>query len=457
MRHPINVLLLLILFIPVFTRPAGAQIDLEILTEKKALQAFIYHSADLTLIREARTLHFTGGSNQVRFSWAGTRIDPTSLSLEIKDPALPVKITQTQFPAGKKNLVLWQVQADDACRADVEITYFTSGIFWQPHYTAFLSQDRSRMHLTGHVRVENRSGLDYPDVKICLVEGRIRLLDRIAELADRPFPYGRPDTQLLESRQQELFTRGKALLESAPVMEMAQSMDAAAPRQIEKARASEYFVYAIEGTETLTDGWARQLTFVDAPDVPVDTIHVFDPERFGDIVIQMVSFTNDTASGLGSMPLPGGGFAVFQKADAAGGLIFAGTDTSDYIPAENVHRLNLGPDPRITVVPRVMGYAKTHLTFDKQKNLSGFDEVKEMVIELANFSDQPARIEIFGTAPDPDFTINRVTGQDGFEKIDQTRFKFSATLSPGSRKTIRYTITTYKGDRKWQHPPVPAS
>ncbi|MFU8768117.1 MAG: DUF4139 domain-containing protein [Desulfotignum sp.] len=457
MRPLITALLPLILFIPVFTLPAGAQIDLEVLTEKRSLQAFIYHSADLTLIRETRTLHFTDGSNLVRFSWAGTRIDPTSLALEIKDPALPVKIAQMRFPAGTNNQVVWQVQADDACRADVEITYFTSGIFWQPRYTAFLSQDRSRMHLTGHVRVENRSGLDYPDVKVSLVVGRIRLLDRIAELADRPFPYGRPDTQLPETGRQELFAQGKAVLESAPVMEMAQSMDAAAPRQIEKTRTSEYFVYAIDGTETLADNWARQLLFVDAPDVPVDTIHVFDQDRFGDTVIQMMSFANDTASGLGSVPLPSGGFTVFQKADTAGGLLFAGTDASDYIPQGNENRLNLGSDPRITVIPRVMAFEKKNLTFDKQKNLSGFDDIRQMAIELANFSDQPARIEIFGSAPDPDFTITRISGQDGFEKIDQTRFKFFASLSSGSRKTIHYTIISYKGDRKWQRPPVPAS
>lgn len=313
------------------------------------------------------------------------------------------------------------------------------------------------MHLTGQVRVENRSGIDYLDAQIFLVVGKIHLLDRIADLADQPFPYGKPQIRAVDNRYQEMTAKGKALLESAPAMKMQQSMDMAAPEKIEKTRASEYFVYAVEGKKNLTHGWARQLVFADAPAVRADTIHVSDFARFGDRVIQMVSFTNDSASGLGPVPLPGGAFKMFQKTDPAGGLIFAGTDTAGYIPAGQKHLLNLGADPRVTVVPRVMKYAKANLTFDKQNNLSGFDEVRTMAIDLANFSDRPARIEIFRTAQDSDFTITRISGHDKFEKIDQTRFKFFVTLSQGSQKTIHYTITTYKGDRKWQHAPVPSS
>jgi hypothetical protein len=184
--------------------------------------------------------------------------------------------------------------------------------------------------------------------------------------------------------------------------------------------------------------------------VPVDTLYVSDTSRFKDAVIRMVSFTNDSASGLGSFPLPGGIARVYQAIDSEGGMVFAGTDTAKYIPADSRHQLRLGPDHRITVTPRVMGYAKTHLTFDKQNNLSGFDEVRTMALDLANFSDQPAKIDIFRTAPDSHFSISGISGQDTFEKIDQHRFKFSVTVPPGTRQTIHYTLTTHQGDRKWQ-------
>jgi hypothetical protein len=96
-----------------------------------------------------------------------------------------------------------------------------------------------------------------------------------------------------------------------------------------------------------------------------------------------------------------------------------------------------------------MTYAKTHLTFDEQNNLSGFDEVKTMAIHLANFSDHTARIDIFRTIADSHFSISDISGHEAFEKIDQHRFKFSVTVSSGSRKTIEYTLTIPQGDRKW--------
>ncbi len=455
--------LVVLLVIPLIILLAGtpvqvqARTDLEVETGNRDIQAFIYNGADLTLIKDTRTLYLAQGMNQVRFSWAGTRIDPTSLSLDIKQGELPVKIEQMQFPPGTKDQVIWHIRAEQACRTEVDIRYFTPGISWQPHYTARLSPDRTRMHLTGHVRVENRSGMDYPDAQICLVVGKIHLLDQIAALADQPFPYGRPDMHAMDSPDRDTMARGKALLESAPAMMMQKSMAPAAPKQIDKTGTAEYFVYTIEGKEPLTHGWARQLTFIDVPEVPVETLHVFDPAQAPDQVIQMVSFTSDAGSGLGAIPLPGGEFKVFQTIDSQGGLTFVGTDTTGYMPAGGKHRLNLGPDPRVTVTPKIMAYTKTHLTFDKKKNLSGFDEVRTMAIELANFSGQSARIEIMTHLPDPDFTITRLLGQDGFEKIDQTRFKLTATLSPDSRKTIHYTLTFFKGDRKWQHAPVPAS
>jgi hypothetical protein len=442
-------LFLFMVFSLICRLPAQAGIDTAVLTQTRQIQAYIYHSADLTLIKDTRTLYFTRGMNPVRFSWAGTRIDPTSLSLDISDPSLPLDVRQLQFPAHEKNQAIWHVNAEEPCRAEVVIHYFTSGIFWQPSYTAILSRDRTRMQWTGRVRVENRSGMDYADARVSLVTGNIHLLDRIADLANQPFPHGRPDARAEESTARDMMAQGKALLESAPAMKLQSIAAAPAPRPITKSRASDYVVYTLDGEKTLSDGWSDQVTFVQARSVPVDTLYVFDTTRFGDAVIRMVSFINDVESGLGTFPLPGGTVTVFQAVDSDGGKVFAGTDTLDYIPAGKRHHLRLGPDPRIKVTPRVMTYAKTHLTFDEQNNLSAFDEVKTMAIHLANFSDHTARIDIFRTIADSHFSISDISGHEAFEKIDQHRFKFSVTVSSGSGKTIEYTLTIPQGDRKW--------
>ena len=439
-----------LLLILMHSTPVQARIDTAVLTQTRQIQAYIYHSADLTLIKDTRTIHFAEGMNPVRFSWSGTRIDPTSLSFDISDRSLPLEITQTQFPAREKNQVIWHINAQAPCRAEVVIRYFTAGISWQPHYTAILSPDQTRMQWTGQVRITNRSGMDYPDARVMLVAGEIHLLDRIVDLADQPFPYGRADTESSDSDRAGMIARGKAIMESAPALVLQSDTTGSAPKNVHKARASDYVVYTLDREKNLSDGGSDALIFIRAPSVPVNTLYVSDTSRFKDAVIRMVTFTNDTASGLGSFPLPGGIVRVFQAIDPSGGLVFAGTDTTKYIPAGSRHQLRLGPEPRVSVTPRVMGYAKTHLTFDKHNNLSGFDEVRTMALELANFSGHPARIDIFRTAPDSHFSISGISEQDNFEKIDQYRFTFSVTVPPGTRQTIHYTLTTHQGDRKWQ-------
>jgi hypothetical protein len=291
--------------------------------------------------------------------------------------------------------------------------------------------------------------MDYSDTLVSLVTGKIHLLDRIADLAGRTDPHGRPDAPANDPGSRDMMARGKSLMESAPAMALKSLAASASPRAMEKTRASDYVVYTLDGERTLPDGWSDQLTFVQAGAVPVETRFVYDAERFGDAVVRRVFFTNDVASGLGPLPLPGGTVWMFQAIDSRGGMVFAGTDTMDYIPAGKRHSLRLGPAPRITVTPRVMAYAKTGLTFDKQNNLSGFDEVRTMAIHLANFSGHPAQIDIVRTMADPHFTLSDLSGHEIFEKIDQHRFKFTVTVPAGSRKTIEYTLTTHQGDRKW--------
>lgn len=437
--------------------PALAGIDYMTVSQNRDIQITIYNPADLTLVTDSRILPLARGMNQIRFSWAGTRIDPTSLFLAATDAPAPVTIEQLRFPPGTKNLAIWHVHAEKACRAEIDISYFTSGLFWEPLYKAFLSQNRSRIRITGYVRIQNRSGENFDNARIHLVVGKIHLLDRISDLARRPHPHGRPTAGFLDNRNQDTYARGKALLEAAPAMDVQKSLAAPAPKNIEKAGLSEYFLYTIEGSQTIAHGWSSRLVSFDAPAVPAKTMYVYDEQRFGPQTVQMLSFTNDTASGLGQFPLPQGGFRVFHLIDKTGGMTFAGTAESDYIPVGKKAGLTLGPDPRVSVIPKVATFTKTNLAFDDKGNLTGFDDVRTMALDITNFSNQPAACEITRHRPDPDFTITDISGQERFEKIDQTRFKFHVTLDPGTTKTIRYTVTTYKGDRKWHQTPVPAS
>ncbi|WP_022663821.1 DUF4139 domain-containing protein [Desulfospira joergensenii] len=435
--------LALVLFLPC----ARARIDLTTLTDQDQIQTTIYNDADLTLVRDSRTLNFTRGLNLIRFSWANTRIDPTSLALEIRDPALPVRVREMSFPPDARDLGIWHIQADKACRAGVDITYFTSGITWQASYTAFLSGDETRMKLAGYIRVENQSGEDYPDAQTRVVVGKINLLDRIADLAQRPYPYGRPERIGSDLAIRKAYAKGVKVLESSPVPAL---MADARPKEILKQGVSEYFVYTIEGRETISHGWAKRLLSFKADQVPVENIFLYDKKRYGDRVIRKLFFANESKAGLGTAPLPAGEVKVFKTMGKQGDLTFLGSTRTKYTPMGRTSELLLGPSARVTVKPVVMGFARKNIIFDSKANISGLDEVREMEIRMANFSHGPARVEIVRNQPSPHFKVDRVQGSGKFEKIDQNRFRFRAELAPGAKETIQYRLTTFTGERRWQ-------
>ena len=107
---------------------AVAKIDLVTLRDRQSVQTTIYNKADLTLVRDKRVLNFVKGINHLQFSWANTKIDPTSLSLEIKELTDKIDIIEMTYPPGTKAVGIWKIKAEQTCQVPVEITYFTSGI-----------------------------------------------------------------------------------------------------------------------------------------------------------------------------------------------------------------------------------------------------------------------------------------------------------------------------------------
>ena len=171
--------------------PASA-IELVVLPRRDKVQLTIYNSADLTLVRERRNLTLKKGWNWLQFMWANTLIDPTSLSLEPLEEKDKIDIQQLVFPARLRELGRWLIRSEVGGQVPFEITYFTSGLSWRAFYMGTLSQDESRMRLQGYVRVGNKSGEDYENAQTRLIVGKVHILDQIAELAKRQYPYDRP-------------------------------------------------------------------------------------------------------------------------------------------------------------------------------------------------------------------------------------------------------------------------
>ncbi len=449
-KHLCHILIFIIMLVIGGAGTAAAKIDFAALTDRQSVQTTIYKKADLTLVRDTRTLRFIKGMNFLKFSWANTKIDPTSLSIEIKKNIPGLEIVEISYPPGSKDMGIWHITAPKACIVPVEITYFTSGLSWASFYTVILSPDLQTCTITNHVNVSNFSGEDYTNAQTRLVVGKVNILDRIATLARRKHPFGMPVLIDPYGKRKGVFNDAVRTLEAAPVMKMMATAAPVAPKKIQKKSLSEYFLYTIEGQETIQTGWSKRLLSFTAQDVKIKSIFRFEVRRFGRDTVRFLSIKNDKENNLGITPLPGGLVNVFQTPGQKGSLNYIGRDATKYIPVGKQVELNLGKTQDIKIEPIVTAFEKSNIIFDDQGMVSGFDETKTYRITFSNFSNSPALAEYTHNLDSSNFKIDGISQPDLFEKVDKDTLKLTISLAPHTVHHIDFTITSKRGDRRWQ-------
>jgi len=449
--------------IPPFA-PASA-IELNVLPRRDDLQLTIYNAADLTLVRETRTLTFKRGWNWLQLMWANTLIDPTSLTLEPLEHADKIEVRQLVFPPRLKELGRWLVRSEVTGAVPVRITYMTSGISWRAFYMGTLTSDETKMHLAGYVRVDNGSGEDYERAQTRLVVGQVRLLDAIAELARRRYPYGSPVPtrtrgRLWYSRDKEIQEEDE-LLGEKPGLELnghgmmpgmggfggGMVLDRLERKEIAKEGLSEYFLYTIEGTETIPNGWGKRLPSFEAEAVPVESLYKYDESRWGTDAVRYVSFANDDEHKLGRTPIPNGDVRIYRQ-NADGHLSYVGGTGIKYIPVNEKVELNLGADPRVKVEPVLMAERTENYRFDDNGNISGWDAVRTWQVTVTNTRALPIIVEVYRKFETPYWTTTNEGDYGDYEKDDVTTAKYTLTLEPRSKQRFRYVLTTYHGTRQ---------
>ena len=431
---------------------AWAGIDLVTLPDRDSVQLTIYNSADLTLVRDVRKLTLKKGINKLSFGWANTLIDPTSLELRaIKDPD-KVNLLDVTYPPRMNTVGVWTVQSEIEGEAPVEITFFTSGITWQSFYMATLTPDEKQMRLQGYVRVTNRSGEDYANAQTRLIVGKINLLDQIAQLARRRYPYGSPRPYRHGFREGYVGGKGGRLMlpTSGVVLDKVAEGEERAAKEIKKEGLSEYFLYSIEGTETILNGWAKRLSSFEADAVPVVNLYKYEEERYGRKVIRFLYLKNDKEHKLGDTPLPGGLIKVYRTVDQENHLSYEGADNTKYIPVGQKVELNIGATRKVSVEPKMMNVKYEKHTFDRKGNINGWDEVQDWKVEVKNHRGVPVRVKITRNFRHAYWKIRRrgFFRDDKYEKKDKDTVKFTLDLGPHSKKTFNYNLRYYEGERR---------
>ena len=432
--------------------PASA-IELNVLPKRESTQITIYNSADLTLVREKRSLTLKPGYNWLQFMWSNTLIDPTSLSLEPMAHKDKIDIQLLSYPARLKDVGRWLIRSEVEGQVEFEITYLTSGINWRAFYMGTLSEDAAKIKLEGYVRVANNSGEDYENAQTRLIVGKVNLIDQIAQLAQRQYPYNSP-LPTVGKRYDNIYTYGDAIDEDAKVPILGDTPIVGhlfhgvslERKQIKKEGLSEYFLYTIEGTETIRNKWSKRLPSLDIADIPVESLYKYNEQMYGKSTVRFISFANDQEHELGETPIPNGNIKVYRTLKDSH-LSYEGATNIKYIPVNEKIELNLGAASKVTAEPKLMDFKTDNYRYDKKEKIVGWDQLQTWQIELNNTTDIDAKIEITRGFKTPAWEMDFNAKGIDYEHHDATHARFTTTIKPKTKRTFKYKVKTYHGTR----------
>ena len=401
------------------------------------MQLTIYNSADLTLVKETRVLTFRKGLNKLEFSWANTLIDPTSVEFRALTHADEVDLLDVSFPPRVTNTLEWRIKSEYAGEVQVEIRYFTSGIGWSADYVAEANRAEKLMDLAGSVRVNNNSGEDYENAQVRLVVGVIRLVENIADLANK----GRPSNPPPPAPMVESETAGKMKMAVRFALPAAVAAAEGRPREVVKEALGEYFLYTVAGRDTIPTGWAKRLPSFKAAEVPVVSYYKYEREQWGDQVMRYYRFTNSLAAKLGKEPLPDGEVKAFRFVTNDKLYAFVGRTGVKYIPINEAVEMELGNDLEVLVKPVLKDWTKTEIKFDPNGNVVGWTTKETWEVEVQNTKEIDVQLDIRRNFAGDWSMVTTAK----YEKVDANKVKFVLPLKSRAQQKFSYELTTKRG------------
>jgi hypothetical protein len=394
-------------------------IDLVTLPPRDAVQLTIYNSEDLTLVRETRAITFKKGANRLEFSWANTLIDPTSVYFRPLDHENDIDLADTTFPADRPQVLVWSVDSKFEGQVRVEVSYFTSGISWSADYTMITDPAETKMSVDGYVTVINNSGEDYEGAQVRLVVGVINLVEKVQQLARAGAlqKAGAGELTLTNGTTRTLAVSGAIVAaDNATWGITAGGMGgggAAAPPKVVKEGLSEYFIFTVEGKQTVKTGWSQRMISFKAKDVPFDVVYRYRPHQYGPVPVRFFNLANDTEHKMGESPLPDGMIRVFRENGKAG-LNFFTAQATKYIPISEKIELNVGKDDQVVYERVVLDLTRSNFIFNERARspvVTGWDEQRRWQEEIRNYRDKPIKIEIRHVLPgDIQFSMDAAKG-----------------------------------------------
>jgi len=406
-------------------------VDLATLPNRDTVQLTIYNSEDITLAKETRSITLKKGMNRLQFSWAGTLIDPTSVQFRPLEHADQIEVADTVFLGQKPQHLIWNVQSEFEGQALVEVSYFTSGLTWQMDYVAVSNPEETQMKFRGYVRVSNNSGEEYKNAEIRLIVGKINLVEKIADLARRD---GKQPPKPATARFEDL--RQRAALKSFSLAEGASAGPAKEGKKVVKEGVGEYFMFSVDGTETVPNGWSKRMQAVTADDVEFDIVYRMRAYQYGPRPVRFIKWPNDKEHKLGDSPLPNGVVRVFRE-NGSEGLSYLGNQVLRYVPIQAPVEVNLGVDDLVVYDQRKTSTSRSDFQFNRHSQVTGWDERQGWVHTLRNYRSKPIQVELrLQWAGDVEVTAESEASSFDVDNDDDQALRVPTTTTSFDYRTI---------------------
>ena len=425
-------------------RTQAQNVDLVTLPARETVQLTIYNSEDITLARETRQITLKKGHNRLQFSWAGTLIDPTSVELRPLAHTDEIEVVDTVFPGQKPLHLFWNIESEFEGQVPVEVSYFTSGLTWQMDYVAISDPEETKLDFRGFVRVFNNSGEQYENAQIRLIVGKINLVEKIAQLAQQsgiPHPVTK---SAQEGMLKQLATR-RSFDKAAEAAKMPAAT--AAPKEIVKEGLSEYFMFGVQGEETIPNGWSKRMRAIKADAVKFDIVYRIRSYQYGPRPIRFFIWRNDAEHGLGESPLPNGLVRLFRE-NGRDGLGYLGQQTLEYVPVAAPIEINLGADDLVVHEWRKNKSERFNFAFHpNNSHVVGWDESQRLTNTVRNYRDKPIRVELRLLI---DGDIEMSTDQET-TSFDYRTVEMKFEVAPRDKTERSYSTVQHHGTNKKQN------
>ena len=230
------------------------------------------------------------------------------------------------------------------------------------------------------------------------------------------------------------------------------------PKQIIKEGLSEYFIYTIEGTETIPNGWSKRMRSFEGQTVPFKIQYRYRPAEYGDRLVRMYLLTNDKESKLGTTPLPDGMVRVFRQ-NGRDGLSFLVAQQIKYVPIGDKIELNLDQDPEVifelvkvrtwrdNIWMQINGtdvfrrVDQPGVQIEVNSSVVGWDEHNQFDQRIRNYTKKPIEVEIRRAFPGHVVFRSSLAAKSH----DYQTVEYVATVKPGQKADLLYEVLQHQG------------